>query len=42
MPTARTTGRGAAIASSERTVSRMVMILRMSTIAFSILGPLKF
>src|SRR6516225_11236863 len=32
MPTARTTGRGAATPSSESTISRMVMILRMSTI----------
>src|SRR5215472_13208535 len=37
MPTARTTGRGAATPSSERTISRVVMILRMSTIASSLL-----
>jgi hypothetical protein len=39
MPTARTTGRGAATPSSEKTISRMVMILRMSTIASSLLAP---
>src|SRR5215472_4103159 len=39
MPTAHTTDRDAGTPSSERTISRMVMILRMSTIASSLLTP---
>lgn len=39
MPTARTTGRGAATPSSERISSRVVMTLRISTIASSLFGP---
>jgi hypothetical protein len=38
MPTAPTTGRGAAAPSSEQTTSRKVMILRMSIIPFSQVG----
>jgi hypothetical protein len=41
MPTARTIGRSAATSSSERIVSRVVMILRISTIAPSSFGPLR-